>query len=243
VKVFVCSDIHGNVRALNAVLSAYRKLDRCEFLFLGDCVGYGAHPDACLDIILNLPRSRLVLGNHDSALLNASERRDLNEIAAEAIEWSQAFLGGRYDEAIRRRFTLEHEDPHLLAVHASPYRPEEWTYIFSALEAEQAFLAREFTICFVGHTHAPAAYVFGRGETDLDEKEPLRLERGRRYIVNPGSVGQPRDGDPRAAFCIFDIDAGTIALRRCAYDVEAEARDIVEAGLPRYLADRLRCGA
>jgi len=242
VKVFVCSDVHGNVRALNAVMFAYRAQQQCEFLFLGDCVGYGAHPDACLDIILNLPRSRLILGNHDSALVHPSERGDLNEIAAAAIDWSEVYLKGTYDDAIRRRFKLQHEDAQYFAVHASPYHPEEWLYIFSGLDAEQAFFAKEFRVCFVGHTHTPAAYAFGRGEITFSETKPLLLEAGDRYIINPGSVGQPRDGDPRAACCIFDTEAGTITLHRCAYDIEAEARDIIDAGLPRYLAERLLIG-
>jgi len=242
-KVFICSDIHGNVRALNAVLFVYREHNPCEFLFLGDAVGYGAHPDACLDILLNLPRSRLILGNHDSALVRASERDDLNESAAQAIGWSETLLGGRYDDAIRRRFNLEHEDARYLAVHASPYHPGEWIYIFSGLEAEQAFFSREFTVCFVGHTHAPAAYAFGKGEMTFNEKASFLLDARDRYIINPGSVGQPRDGDPRAACCIFDAEEGTITLHRCEYDVDAEARDIIDGGLPRGLAERLLSGA
>jgi len=242
-KVFVCSDIHGNVRALNAVIERYLALSAPDLLFLGDCVGYGAHPDACLDVVLNIPRARLILGNHDSALLRAAERGDLNEIAAEAIGWSESFLGGRYDEAIRRRFLMEHDGGLYFAVHGSPHHPEEWIYIFSALEAEQAFFARQFSVCFVGHTHSPAIYAFGRGEMRLSEGTPFPLDAAERYIINPGSVGQPRDGDPRAACCLFDADAGTITLFRCEYDVEAEARDIVDAGLPTFLGERLLYGS
>jgi diadenosine tetraphosphatase ApaH/serine/threonine PP2A family protein phosphatase len=242
-KIFVCSDVHGNARALDAVLERYRKLSAPEFLFLGDCVGYGAHPDACLDAVLNLPRSSLILGNHDAALLSAAERGDLNEIAAEAIGWSESFLGGRYDAAIRRRFAMERDGGRYYAVHGSPYHPEEWIYIFSALEAEQAFFARDFKVCFVGHTHAPTIYAFGKGELPFADGVPFALDPAERYIVNPGSVGQPRDGDPRAACCLFDDEAGTITLLRCEYDVEAEARDIVGAGLPAFLGERLLDGS
>ena len=241
-KLFVCSDIHGNARALGAVMELYRKLGPSEFLFLGDCVGYGAHPDTCLDVILNIPGARIILGNHDSALLHEAERADLNEIAAEALGWSEALLDGSYDEAIRGRFAMMHEESRYLAVHASPYRPEDWVYVFSALEAEQAFFARAFRLCFLGHTHTPVAYEFGAGEAALREGVPLELAPGKRYIVNPGSVGQPRDGDPRASCCLFDADAGTITLHRCEYDIEAEARDIVDAGLPAYLGERLLYG-
>jgi diadenosine tetraphosphatase ApaH/serine/threonine PP2A family protein phosphatase len=242
-KIFVCSDIHGNARALEAVLNHYETLSEAPFLFLGDCVGYGAHPDLCLDRILAIPRSTLILGNHDAALLSEAERGDLNEIAAEAIGWSESCLGGRYDAAIRRRFRMEHDGPHCHAVHGSPYRPDEWNYIWSSLDAEQAFFALEFGVCFVGHTHTPRIDVFGKGELSFAEGIPVALDDTDRYIINPGSVGQPRDGDRRAAFCLFDTDMGTITLLRCEYDVEAEARDIIEAGLPAFLGERLLYGS
>lgn len=238
-KVFVCSDVHGNVRALQAVMEVYRAERPREFLFLGDGVGYGAHPDACLDILFNLPRARLILGNHDAALIDELEGGDMNDLAAGAIDWSRRLLGRKYLDAIRRRFAMQHAGRHYDAVHASPYHPEEWNYLFSALEAEQAFLVGAFTVCFVGHTHVPALYTFGEGETPLAENVPFRLEPGSRYIVNPGSVGQPRDGDPRASACVFDTASGTITLRRCPYDIAAEAQDIFDAGLPRYLGERL----
>jgi len=241
-KVFVCSDVHGNVRALQAVLAVYREQRARDFLFLGDCVGYGAHPDACLDVLFNMPNMHLVLGNHEAALLDPGQREDLNDFAAEAIGWSARLLGGRYDTAIRRRFALQYENARYSAVHASPYHPEAWIYILSALEAEQAFCAKAFAVCFVGHTHVPALYACGEGELAFDDKVPFRLDPAARYIVNPGSVGQPRDGDPRSTCCILDTDEGTITLHRCEYDVAAEAQDIVDAGLPRYLGQRLLRG-
>ena len=242
-KVFVCSDVHGNARALQAVLAVYREERARGFLFLGDCVGYGAHPGTCLDILFNLPHARLILGNHDAALLDPRQGGDLNDLAAEAIDWTISTLKGRYDAAMRRRFVMQYKNVRYEAVHASPHHPDEWTYILSALEAEQAFCARSFGLCFVGHTHIPALYAFGAGETALHDKVPFRLQPGMRYIINPGSVGQPRDGDPRSACCIFDTDEGTITLRRCEYNVAAEAQDIINAGLPRYLGQRLLHGA
>jgi len=242
-KVFVCSDVHGNMRALQAVLEVYRGERSSDFLFLGDCVGYGAHPDACLDVLITMPRAHLILGNHDAALLDARERAEMNGLAAGAIGWSERMLERKYVDAIRRKFTMRYGGTHYDAVHASPNHPEEWNYILGALEAEQAFFAGAFTVCFLGHTHIPALFASGAGEMILDEDVPFRLEPGGRYIVNPGSVGQPRDGDPRAACCVFDTDSGTVTLRRCAYDVAAEAQDIFNAGLPRYLGERLFHGA
>jgi predicted phosphodiesterase len=242
-KVFVCSDIHGNARALQAVLVLYRAEYPCDFLFLGDCVGYGAHPDACLDVLLNLPRARLILGNHDAALLDWRARADLNGIAAEAIGWSERMLAPRYTDAIRSRFAMQHEQAAYFAVHASPSHPEEWPYIFCEMDADTAFRARDFDLCFVGHTHVSALYGLNGGEQILRERSPFALQSGGRYIVNPGSVGQPRDGDRRASCCVFDADAGTITLHRCEYDVAAEAQDIFDAGLPRYLGQRLLNGS
>lgn len=241
-KYFVCSDIHGNVRALQAVLAVYRREFPCEFLFLGDCVGYGAHPDACIEIVTKLPRAHLVLGNHDAAILRVGEREDMNEIAAEALAWTRARLDGPRRDLLRRRFAMEFVSGHCLAVHASPYRPEEWYYVLSGLDAEQAFFAREFAVGFVGHTHSPALWISGGGERPFVAGTPVSVEAGERYLFNPGSVGQPRDGDPRAACCVFDAEAGTVTLHRCSYDMKAESDDMIAAGLPRYLADRILHG-
>ena len=241
-KVFVCSDVHGNVRALQTVLGVYREQRAREFLFLGDCVGYGAHPDGCIDILCNLPRVRLILGNHDAALLDSHERGEMSAFAAEAIGWSRRMIERRYVDAMRRRFTMMHEGKDYCAVHSSPACPEEWPYVFSEMDADEAFRSRDFALCFIGHTHVPALYSFRKGERPIVEGTPIELEPDDRYIVNPGSVGQPRDGDPRAACCVFDTGGGTITFHRCAYDVAAEAQDIFDAGLPRFLGERLLSG-
>lgn len=241
-KVFICADVHGNVRALDVVLSVYRREFPCEFLFLGDCVGYGSHPDACLDRILNLPRAHLLMGNHEWALLNRGERVNLNVIAAEALNWSEAFMEGRFDRLIRERFLMEFECKDYLAAHASPSRSGEWPYIFTYIDADEVFYERDFRICFVGHTHIQSVFSFNGNERTIDEGSVFRLDPGDRYIINPGSVGQPRDLDTRASCCIFDSDEGTIKFLRCEYDIEAEVRDINEAGLPHYLGERLLRG-
>jgi diadenosine tetraphosphatase ApaH/serine/threonine PP2A family protein phosphatase len=110
------------------------------------------------------------------------------------------------------------------------------------MDADEAFRVRDFTLCFVGHTHIPAIYSFVKGECAVVEGTPIALDPGDRYIINPGSVGQPRDGDPRAACCVYDTDEGTITFYRCVYDAAAEAQDIFDAGLPRFLGDRLLTG-
>lgn len=238
-KVFVCSDIHANLRALEAVLEAYRRAYPCRFLFLGDCIGYGAHPDACLDMILQLPHALHVMGNHEQALLDSRRRADMSEFAAEALNWSEDILEGRYDEAFTERFRMKIVNDLFCAVHASPDAPEEWGYLYSGCDAMHAFMSEDFDLCFVGHTHVPAIFTESDTRLFVEHDTVLKLEEGERYIVNPGSIGQPRDGDPRASFCIFDPHEGTITFHRCQYDVGAEAQDIIRAGLPKYLGERL----
>ncbi|MBN1164669.1 MAG: metallophosphoesterase family protein [Candidatus Krumholzibacteriota bacterium] len=238
-KVFVCSDVHGNWRALEAVLEIYRKVYPCSFLFLGDCIGYGAHPDACLDRILALPRANLLIGNHEWALLDNDSRQEMNDLAARTLAWSEKMMHGKYDDALLSRFTMRVKTSAYIAAHASPYGAERWPYIYSAGMAEDIFDNLDFALCFIGHTHLPVVYTNRRGRGPIVPGEAFALDKGERYIVNPGSVGQSRDGDPRASCCLFDGDKGTITFFRCEYDVEAEAEDIRKAGLPPYFADRL----
>jgi diadenosine tetraphosphatase ApaH/serine/threonine PP2A family protein phosphatase len=239
VKLLVCSDVHGNVRALDAVLEVYREISPCGLLFLGDAVGYGAHPEACLDRLLALPRARLAMGNHDWAVLDLSERESFNDDALTAIEWTVSRLAGRYKEAFTRKFELRVETEDFLASHGSPLHPEEFTYIFSIYDAEDAFMAFDFSVCFVGHTHVPIVYNHIGGPKSLEPGKPFALDPSDRYIINPGSIGQPRDGDNRASFLIFDPGERIVTLHRLEYDIEAEAKDILDAGLPARFADRL----
>ena len=242
-KVFVCSDVHGNVRALDAVLTVYRELSPCRLLFLGDAVGYGAHPDACLDRLLALPRSSYIMGNHDWAVLDLSEREHFHREASTAIEWTVNALKGKYNDSFVKKFELTLENSEFRAAHGSPVHPEEFPYIFSVLHAEEVFKACDFSICFVGHTHVPLVYTSISGPKSLEPGKPFALDPSDRYIINPGSVGQPRDGDNRASFMIFDPDERTVTLHRHEYDIEAEAKDIVDAGLPEWFAERLSRGA
>jgi diadenosine tetraphosphatase ApaH/serine/threonine PP2A family protein phosphatase len=242
-KIFICADVHGNVRALDAVLAVYRDVSPCEFLFLGDCVGYGAHPDACLDRILNLPKATLLLGNHEAVLLSQRDYHYMNPIASQALKWTVDKVFDRYGAAIRDRFQIEYERGDMLAIHSSPANPEEWPYIFTQFEADEAFYEADFSACFVGHTHIPAIFSSNQGRMWFDDGVFWELDPKDRYIINPGSVGQPRDGDPRAACCVYDTDKATIELFRCEYDVASEAEDIFDAGLPRYLGERLLKGA
>ncbi|UCF06656.1 MAG: metallophosphoesterase family protein [bacterium] len=241
-KIFVCSDIHGNVRALDAVLAIYRSSAPCSFLNLGDCVGYGPHPDACLERVLALPQAHHVMGNHEWALIHRGERIHLNSFAARALDWSESLLMGKFDRSIHERFTMEYKSQHYLAAHGSPVHPEEWPYILSEIDAGEIFYSRDFHVCFIGHTHIPVIFSFEKGAVDIVEEATFRLDANDRYLINPGSVGQPRDLDPRASCCMYDTSEGTITFHRCEYDVKAEVDDFRRANLPAFLGERLLHG-
>ncbi|MBN2072049.1 MAG: metallophosphoesterase family protein [Candidatus Krumholzibacteriota bacterium] len=241
-KLFVCGDIHGNLRAIDAALAVYRKNAPCRFLFLGDAVGYGAHPDAVLDRVLALPESILILGNHEWALLDKDEKTVMNPVAVDSVKWTERKIFPRYRNKLVRRFRIMEKNNDYIAAHGSPIAPKEWHYVFSEYDATEIFYKFDFNLCFIGHTHIPMVYTFSDGVIDLVPGIPFRLQEDQRYIINPGSVGQPRDGDSRASFCIFDEEDRTVTLFRVEYDARAEADDIINAGLPAELALRLISG-
>jgi diadenosine tetraphosphatase ApaH/serine/threonine PP2A family protein phosphatase len=241
VRYAVLSDIHGNLEALRAVLDDLDgRVD--AILCLGDVVGYGASPAACVEVLAERAE-RIVAGNHEHAVAGLLDIGWFNAYARAAAEWTRA----RLDTDVRDWLAtlplrVEVEDATL--VHASPARPEEWDYLIGAEEGWHAFAAFETRLCFVGHSHLPGWWSLGSSGPDHAQgMAQLRLEQGRRYIVNVGSVGQPRDRDPRAAYVVWDTQERSVSSRRVVYDVAGARRKIVESGLPRYLADRLRVGA
>jgi diadenosine tetraphosphatase ApaH/serine/threonine PP2A family protein phosphatase len=212
---------------------------------LGDVVGYGADPVACVDLV-GERAARLVAGNHEWGTTGRLDLEWFNPVAREAALWTATRLDpaqARYLAALPVVATLE--DATL--VHASPAAPEEWDYLLDARDGFEAFGAFDTRLCFVGHSHRAAVWSLGSSGPDWNARLPMPptdipLEDGRRYLVNVGSVGQPRDRDPRAAYAIWDRDARVVQLRRVAYDHRAAARKIRDAGLPRALADRLMHG-
>ncbi len=242
-KVFVCSDIHGNLRALEAVLSRYGGCSGERFLFLGDCLGYGPHQDECLDRIVSIPESTLIMGNHEEAFFNGNGGIWVKGPAASGSDVSREESTGRFRKDLREMFVMTGATANYIAAHASPDEPEHWRYIHSRSDADEIFENLDFRLCFVGHTHVPMVYTYKKGRMKFVPGEPFRLDPEDRYIINPGSVGQPRDGDPRASFCVYEPGKRTIVNFRCGYDVESEAADFRKAGLPLYFAERLFVGA
>jgi predicted phosphodiesterase len=241
VKIGVFSDVHGNVEALDAVLDRLDKEGVDKMYCLGDLVGYGPEPDECVKRVLSIA-SRTVLGNHDEAAAFSLTAEDFNSMARTAITWTQSVLSTESKKKLAALPPKVHEDG-ILLVHASPQNPEEWTYIFYLGDAIQAFKAMDEPLCLTGHSHVPMAFVRDKdGNVFTGPSDLLLLESGKTYIVNPGSVGQPRDGDPRSSCGVFDTAEGSFTWLRVPYPVTSVQRKMEARKLPRSLIDRLSLG-
>jgi len=245
VRVAAISDVHANLPALEAVLGATKEAGVEEIWCLGDVVGYGVEPDACADLVRESCDVCLV-GNHDLAVLGALDVKDFSEAAAAAVEWTRGAVAERTREFLRE-LEPAGERGGLGLFHASPRDPV-WEYVLSGEQADAGMASHQGRIGLIGHSHV--ALFFTRPEGD-EVGEPrgaqasngalLDLSHGG-WLVNPGSVGQPRDGDPRAAWLELDTAAQTARFHRVEYEIERAAGPIAAAGLPRRLADRLYLG-
>jgi diadenosine tetraphosphatase ApaH/serine/threonine PP2A family protein phosphatase len=238
--IAVISDIHGNLEALDAVLEDAKSANVRELICLGDIVGYGADPNGCMERVSAAAKA-CVLGNHDAAARDLSQAENFNEIAREAIRWTQEQLTA---ENLERLNVLPFEfiQGEARYVHASPDNPSAWHYILTEQEAWNAFEACPEPLCFVGHSHVPLRVVLAGGRLEVLEAATLELRDGARALVNVGSVGQPRDGDWRAAYALFDPEGRRVTARRVEYDLRKASSKILQAGLPEILARRLSQG-
>lgn len=234
--------MHGNLEALEAVLADARAKGFDKTICLGDIVGYGANPDECVHVVANMPDASSVLGNHDAAAVDVRERDFLNPVAQAGVKYAEANLSPGsvvYLESLP--FIIESEND-FVASHASPYKPEEWVYVLEPVEVVDALRVMNHPVAFIGHTHFPVVHdVSGRAKPILSG-DKLKIHLSEKYIINVGSVGQPRDGDPRAAYVIFDDVEKVAELHRVVYDVDMATQKILDAGLPPMLADRIRRG-
>jgi len=238
----ILSDVHGNLEAFQAVLKdlSQEKID--QDFFLGDIVGYGADPNQCIEILQE--RTPLVVaGNHDWATVGLTDFSYFNPVAKAAIEWTAREIKVNQQEFLKNLPLIQIQN-NLTLVHATPYQPAAWNYIFSLQEASLSFHYYDQQICFIGHSHTPIAFAQnGEGKTHILPDTTFTLKDSHRYIINVGSVGQPRDGDPRAAYGIYNPDDSLFILKRISYDIEGAQKKIIEAGLPHFLALRLALGA
>jgi len=245
-RYLILSDIHSNVEALDAVLAAAPRERFDRLLVLGDMVGYGADPNAVVDRVRQLAPDAVIRGNHDKVSAGVEPAEGFNAAARLAAQWTFEQLSADSRDYLTSLPTGPLVVDDLVEIcHGSPDDEDE--YIFEPVDAIEALRATRRPACFFGHTHVQLAYWLSADEFDvlIPGREPetvLELQPGRRYLINPGSVGQPRDGDPRAAYATFDGDRRTVVLYRVEYDVAAAQRKITAAGLPEGLARRLAVG-
>ena len=249
----VISDIHGNLHALQAVLARINQLDVDDIICLGDIVGYGPLPDRCIDLVMRCC-CLTVRGNHDEAVINPKRELEFNGAARQAVIWTRRVLGPLHMDALCRLKAIDYPHESVMCVHDSPV-PGPTDYIYDARIAAHAFMGVERPICLVGHTHVPMVFEgpAATGGSSLTSREvvaymprdgvSIPLDHQRRYICNPGSVGQPRDADPRASFAVLDLVRGTFTVHREDYDIVAAQLATEKAGLPTILAQRLAIGA
>jgi predicted phosphodiesterase len=236
----ILSDIHANLEALEAVLADARYRRCTHFVCLGDVVGYNANPRECIERVRELD-CPVVKGNHDEeATLSASSER-FNELAERAIQWTRDNLTDQDNEWLRS-LPLQRRVHDFTIVHATLDTPGQWGYVFNSLDAVASFTYQRTAVCFFGHTHVPMVFIRGQSGVRQERKEHIRIEPGRKYFINAGSVGQPRDGNWRAAYCVYDIENNLVELLRLKYDLATAQKKIAKAGLPQPLAQRLAIG-
>lgn len=245
-RYLILTDIHGNAEALDAVLAASADKPFEQILLLGDLVGYGAGPNEVIEAVRALSKpTHVVRGNHDKVVAQIEDGSGFNRVALAAVEWTIDELTSEHRDYIRELPVGPIEvAPGLSICHGSPIDEDE--YLLSTDQAQRAFEAHPVPVTFFGHTHIPTIFTGGAGSAELEllkeDGAELELAADQLYLINPGSVGQPRDRDPRAAFMIFDADSRKVTLFRIGYPLEDAQQRILDAGLPPVLAQRLAVG-
>ncbi len=238
-KYAVIADIHANLEAFQVVLEDARTQNSTHYCCVGDVVGYNANPKECLDIVRTMAMP-CVKGNHDEYCSSDEPLDGFNPHAAEAVNWTRKQLTSE-DRQWLRDLKYVRLVGSFSMVHATLDGPQRWGYVFDKLAAAASFTYQNTSVCFFGHTHVPVAFIRDsvvRGGT----YSKFKVEAGRKYFVNVGSVGQSRDGVAKATYVIYDLDEGSIELRRLDYDIPKAQKKILEAGLPPRLAERLALG-
>ena len=239
-KIAILGDIHSNLDALETVLADCRAEGVEEYLCTGDVVGYNACPHECLEIVRGLG-CPVMMGNHDFYVSSEQNLDDFNPHAAFVVNWTRAQLSGDELEWLKM-LPFARTVKGLALVHATMDNPETFGYVFDNLQAEANFILQKTPICFHGHTHCPMIYEKSMQGVFRIDPQDFKLQLGRKYFINVGSVGQPRDGDPRATYVIYDTVERTVRFRRLVYDIGAAQAKIRAAGLPERLAERLAFG-
>ncbi|HWR82492.1 MAG TPA: metallophosphoesterase family protein [Candidatus Deferrimicrobium sp.] len=240
-KLALISDIHGNLEALTAVLADIDQQRVDTLCCLGDVVGYGSEPSACLELVTRHCDVKL-MGNHEYVILGRESSESYTHVARISAEWTGKQLTD-HDFSVIAGFAMDYRFDDLYLVHASPFEPEQWHYVLSPDEAAAAFEALDGNVCFHGHSHIPIIFA------ELPDRPPrgrlghsFLADRDNRYLINIGSVGQPRDSDPRACYVTFDTDEREVCYHRVEYDIKAAQHKMAQAQLPEMLIQRLAAG-
>jgi len=240
----ILSDIHGNLEALDEVLRDARAQGAKDFVCLGDVVGYGADPNACCERLIDLG-CRTIRGNHDHACAHRVPLTWFNPVAAAAVRWTRKELSPENREWLRDLPYTAGLGADVELVHGGLQDPPHWPYLFEEIDAAEHFPFQRTQLCFTGHTHVPQVFIKTGGRILETPPNDVTVPQGEamKVAVNVGSVGQPRDRDPRACYCLFDPATRRIEFRRVSYDIRAVAAKILSAGLPPILGFRLFKGA
>ena len=240
-KFAIIGDIHANLDALNTVVEDARANGVTDFVCVGDVVGYNACPAECIRIVRDELHAPVVRGNHDHYVSSDAPLSDFTELAAEVVKWTRRQLQPADIDWLRN---LPYSRLHMgfTVGHSTLDMPEHWGYIFDNLTAEASFAYQKTGLCFYGHSHVPMVHRKSAAGIVRLEPKDIEVPLGSRFLINVGSVGQPRDGDPRASYAIYDAKARMVRFRRLEYDVEAAMARVRAAGLPDRLAQRLAVG-
>ena len=237
----IFSDIHSNLEALDEVISAYGQESIDEYLCIGDVVGYAANTCECVEKVREIAKIT-VAGNHDWAAVNLFSIDFFNEYAKEAIHWTKRNVSDA-EINLLESLKLTYKSAGFILVHGTLDYPQDFNYMTDGFIAEETFKLMQEDLCFVGHTHKPAIFMKdAKGHIHYREDDSCEIKPGNEYIVNVGSVGQPRDGKPKAAYCVYDTDKKEIVIKRVSYDNELTKKKIIDSGLPKFLGDRLMMG-
>jgi predicted phosphodiesterase len=239
VKIAVLADVHANLEALEAVLIDVDKAGVDRIICLGDVVGYGVDPVACINRLREVDAD-CVLGNHDQATIDPAQLKTLNPLAREVILRSRDLLGETERDYLQT-FAFRRVECGGVFAHANPLRPEDWAHVYLYNEVVWCMQRMDWRLGFIGHTHHQAIHC-KIGEQVVSLTSAKVAVNRHQCLINPGSVGQPRDGDWRAAYAIWEVEAKLVELQRVEYPVEVTRKKMLQAGWPDYLAQRLGMG-
>ncbi len=237
----IFGDIHGNLQALEAVLDAYQSESVDTYLCTGDLVGYGANPTECTAKVRDICQE-VVAGNHDFAVCEKLALDFFNSYAKSAVLWTRAQLSKDDLKYLRHLQVTATVDEHTTVSHATIYDPHAFDYIQTQYDAHLSLKELSTTCGFVGHSHIPISFYLKDGTVNWTMEPEVDLDGIEKALINIGSVGQPRDENPDAAYAIYDTEKGVVQIKRVPYDIDGAVKAINDAGLPRVLGERLRLG-